>query len=80
MKSIMPSVKSTLGCRISTDRADRQFAQYFCFAGAVGVIACMSQAIHRFASSPFEIMMIVLMILVLSMSMTILGLLLAPRR
>ena len=80
MKSIMRSVKSTLCCRISTDRADRYFAQYFCFAGAIGVIGCMGRVIHRFASSPFEIMMILLMVLVLSMSMVILGLLLAPRR
>ena len=74
---MIQGLKSILGFRVSSDRADRQFAQYFAFAGAIGVIACLSRVVHRFASSPFEIMMVVLMVLTLSLAMVILGLLLA---
>ncbi len=80
MNGVVNRLRSVLGFRISNDRVDRTVSQYFCYGGAIGVMLCLGRAVHRFASTPFEIIITVLLISLLAMAMVILGLLLAPRR
>ena len=75
----MPGLLSALNRRISSDKADVGIGQFACFAAAVGILACVGR-LSQFATTNFEVVVIVMMTLTLSVAFVIVGLLLDRHR
>ncbi|HWE03328.1 MAG TPA: hypothetical protein VG326_13040 [Tepidisphaeraceae bacterium] len=75
----MPRLRSYLNRRVSSDKTDVGIGQIVCFAAAVGIFACVAK-LTQFATTRFEVLVIVLMTLTLSVAFVILGLLLNRHR
>jgi uncharacterized membrane protein len=75
----MSRLLSALNRRVTSDRADVVVGQMVCFAAAVGILACVWR-LTQFATTRFEVLVIILMTLTLSVAFVILGLLLDRHR
>ena len=66
-------LKEMLAWRISSERADGMVAQMLCFMGAIIVVMAVVRLVHLAATTPFEILVVVLLDLLLAISLVILG-------
>jgi hypothetical protein len=65
---------------VTSDRFDRRFGQFFCFAGGVGLFVCALVALQKYGATPVECVIALLAATAATTSMVTLGIVIGPKR